>query len=159
PGRSRRVLRDQGALVLTVIDPFLPALDQAGLIRRGDIHPMELVELYLDRIEAHDPALNAYWLITHELAREQARDAAPPGDGHLAGVPVSVKDLLAMSGYPTTYGSRAFANFKTGYDQYAVARLKAEGVPILGKTTTAEFGSRPVTEFGLHGITRNPWNP
>ena len=141
-----------------MIDPFLPALEQVDLIRRGEVTPTELVELYLRRIEAHNPALNAYWLTTSEMAREQARDAAAPRRGQLAGVPVSVKDLLAMSGYPTTYGSRAFADFQPGYDQYSVARLRAGSIPILGKTTTPEFGSRPVTEFGLHGITRNPWN-
>ena len=136
-------------------DPYTPALEQARLIRAGQATSAELVEMYLRRIEQHNPALNAYWLLTPELAREQARSG---GDAPLAGAPVSVKDLVALRGYPTTYGSRAFESNLSDFDQFPVARIKEQGSPILGKTTTPEFGSRPVTEFGLHGIARNPWN-
>ena len=136
----------------------MPALEQAELVRRNELRPAELVELYLARIDKYNRELNAYWLITSDLAREQAKDGARARKGPLAGVPVSIKDLVAMAGYPTTYGSRAFEGVTTLYDQFPVARIKAGGSPILGKTTTAEFGSRSVTEFGLHGIARNPWN-
>jgi amidase len=76
----------------------------------------------------------------------------------LRGVPVSIKDLVALKGHRTTYGSAAFKDFVTDYDQFPVARLKANGCVILGKTTTPEFGSRPVTDFGYHGTASNPWN-
>ena len=140
-----------------MIDPYTPALEQARLVAKREVSAAELVELYLGRISEHNPALNAYWLLTPELAREQA--AQPAGRDPLSGAPVSIKDLVALSGYPTTYGSRAFVDNVTDFDQFPVARIKAQGSPILVKTTTPEFGSRPVTEFGLHGIARNPWNP
>src|SRR5204863_7872247 len=80
-------------------------------------------------------------------------------DGPLAGATISVKDLAAMAGYPLTFGSRAFEDNVAQVDAFVVGRIKAAASPILGRTTTPEFGSRPVTEFGLHGTTRNPWNP
>jgi amidase len=137
------------------MDPFASALEQAAAVRRGEVSALELVDGYLERIERIDPRLNAFWLTTPELAREQA---AAPGEGALAGAAVSVKDLAAMSGYPLTYGSRAFQGQVAPADAFVVSRIKAAGCPVLGRTTTPEFGSRPVTEFGLHGTTRNPWN-
>ena len=141
-----------------MIDPFQPALEQAELVRRKEVRARELVLLYQERIERHNDALNAYWLLTPELALEQADDVDRARRGRLSGVPVSVKDIVALAGFVTTFGSRAFEHAVTDYDQFPVARLKEEGSPILGKTTTPEFGSRPVTEFGLHGTARNPWN-
>lgn len=141
-----------------MIDPFLPAVQQADLVRKRQVHPRELVETYLRRIETYNAALNAFWLVTPELALEQADQMDSGSQGRLAGVPVSIKDLVALSGYPTTYGSRAFDGVTTNYDQFPVARIKEGGCPILGKTTTPEFGARAVTEFGLHGVARNPWD-
>jgi amidase len=139
------------------MDPFTSALDQAAAIRKGEVSSAELVRMYLDRIERYNPKLNAYFLVTPELALEQSENG--DGNGRLGGVPVSIKDLVCLAGHPTTYGSRAYADFVTDFDQFPVAQLKKAGCPILGKTTTPEFGSRPVTEFGYHGTARNPWNP
>jgi Asp-tRNA(Asn)/Glu-tRNA(Gln) amidotransferase A subunit family amidase len=94
-------------------------------------------------------------LVTADLALEMAGSA---GDGPLAGVPVSIKDLTSLAGHRTTFGSRALANLVLPYDSYVVTRLKEAGCPILGKTNTSEFGNRPVTEHGLFGAARNPWN-
>src|SRR6266700_4004125 len=140
------------------MDPFASALEQAAAVRRREVSARELVDAYLERIERLDPRLNAFWLTTPELAREQAA-AVPAGDGPLAGAATSVKDLAAMASFPLTYGSRAFEDQVAGVDAFVVRRMKAAGTPILGRTTTPEFGSRPVTEFGLHGIARNPWDP
>ncbi len=140
------------------MDPFASALEQAAAVRRREVSARELVDAYLERIERLDPRLNAFWLTTPELAREQAA-AVPAGDGPLAGAATSVKDLAAMASFPLTYGSRAFEDQVAGVDAFVVRRMKAAGTPILGRTTTPEFGSRPVTEFGLHGTTRNPWDP
>src|ERR1700716_1438315 len=137
------------------MDPFASALEQAAAVRRREVSALELVDAYLERIERLDPRLNAFWLTTPELARAQA---AAPGDGPLAGAPTSVKDLAAMAGYPLTFGSRAFEDQVAPADAFVVSRIRAAGSPILGRTTTPEFGSRPVTEFGLHGTTRNPWD-
>src|SRR5919202_3276834 len=138
------------------MDPFASALEQAAAVRRGEVAGAELVEMYLDRIERHNPRLNAFWLTTPDLAREQA--ATRGADDPLAGATTSVKDLAPMAGYPLTFGSRAFERQVAAVDHFVVTRMKAAGCPILGRTTTPELGSRPVTEFGLHGPTRNPWN-
>ncbi len=137
------------------MDPFASALDQAAAVRRRDVSARELVERYLERIERLNPALNAFYLTTPELALAQAESA---GDGPLAGAPTSVKDLAAMAGHPLTFGSRAFEDQVAPVDAFVVGRIRAAGCPILGRTTTPEFGSRPVTEFGLHGTARNPWD-
>src|SRR6266567_2589374 len=139
------------------MDPFASALEQAAAVRRREVSATELVDAYLERIERLNPRLQAFWLTTPELAREQA--AAPAPDGPLAGAPTSVKDLTAMAGQPHTFGSRAFEDNVATVDAFVVRRMKEAGTPILGRTTTPEFGSRPVTEFGLHGTTRNPWDP
>src|SRR5437588_5499910 len=138
------------------MDPFASALDQAAAVRRREVSARELVDRYLERIERLNPRLNAFRLTTPELAREQA--AAGGDGGPLAGAATSVKDLAAMAGYPLTFGSRAFEDNVAQVDAFAVGRIKAAGCPILGRTTTPEFGSRPVTDFGLHGTARNPWD-
>lgn len=137
------------------MDPFASTLDQAAAVRRHEVSALELVDAYLERIDRLNPRLNAFCLVTPELAREQAQG---PAGGPLAGATTSVKDLAAMAGHPLTYGSRAFQDNVPQVDAFVVQRMKAGGTPILGRTTTPEFGSRPVTEFGLHGTTRNPWN-
>ena len=138
------------------MDPYASALDHAAAIRRGDYTSEELTRSYLERIERLNPDLNHYVLVTAELALEMA--AAGGGQGALRGVPVSIKDLVSLAGYPTTFGSRALAGLELPFDSYVVARLKGAGTPILGKTNTSEFGTRPVTEYGLFGPARNPWN-
>src|SRR5215471_14741122 len=138
------------------MDAFASALEQSAAVRRREVTARELVDRYLERIERLNPLLNAFWLTTPDLARRQAEQ---PGQGLLSGAPTSVKDLSAMAGYPLTFGSRAFEDNVAQVDSFVVSRMKAAGCPILGRTTTPEFGSRPVTEFGLHGAARNPWNP
>lgn len=144
------------------MDPYASALDQAAAIRRGDISSTEMTQIYLERIDRVNPKLNAFVLLTPEVALEQARavDASPEvdGDHHLRGVPVSIKDLTSLAGYPMTLGSKVFEDTTLPIDFFPVARLKEEGCPILGKTNLSEFGTRPTTEHGLFGATHNPWN-
>jgi amidase len=140
------------------MDPFASALEQAAAVRRREVSARELVDGYLERIERLDPRLNSFFVTTPDLARSQAGAVGADGDSSLAGATTSVKDLASMAGYPYTYGSRAFEDQVGQVDAFVVGRIKAAGSPILGRTTTPEFGSRPVTEFGLHGTTRNPWN-
>lgn len=140
------------------MDPFASALEQAEAVRRREVTAAELVDGYLERIERVNPKINAYYLTTADLARSQAAAVADADGSPLAGATTSVKDLVAMAGYPQTYGSRAFEDQVATVDAFLVGRIKAAGCPILGRTTTPEFGSRPVTEFGLHGTTRNPWD-
>jgi amidase len=138
------------------MDAFASALEHAAAIRRGDYSSEELTRLYLDRIERFNPDLNHYVLVTAELALEMARSGA--GSGALKGVPVSIKDMVSLAGFPTTFGSRALSFLELPYDEYVVSRLKEAGCPILGKTNLSEFGTRPVTEYGLFGAAHNPWN-
>ncbi len=137
------------------MDAFASALEHAAAIRRGDYSSVELTRLYLERIERLNPDLNHYVLVTGELALAMAAAGAA---GPLGGVPVSIKELVSLAGYPTTFGSRALAGFELPFESYVVTRLKEAGCPILGKTNTSEFGTRPVTEHGLFGPARNPWN-
>jgi Asp-tRNA(Asn)/Glu-tRNA(Gln) amidotransferase A subunit family amidase len=69
-----------------------------------------------------------------------------------------VKDVVPMTGFPLTFGARAFERNVASVDGFVVAKVKEAGCPILGRTTMPELGTRPVTEFGLHGATRNPWD-
>ena len=140
------------------LDLFAPAVELAAAVRRKELSSLELTHAYIDRIEEVNPKLNAYVLTTPELALSQARDADEGLGGALRGVPVSIKDLISVAGYPMTLGSRAFEHLEMPVDFFPVARLKEEGCPILGKTNTSEFGSRPTTEWGLFGATHNPWN-
>ncbi len=141
------------------MDPFASALDQAAAVRRREISSTELTRAYLERIERLNPKLNAYVLTTPQLALEQAKAADEANIGYpLRGVPTSIKDLVSLAGYPLTFGSRAFEDYTLPMDFYPVARLKEEGCPILGKTNTSEFGTRPTTEHGLFGATHNPWD-
>jgi amidase len=136
------------------LGPFSPAVDQAAAIVRREVTPSELASLYLRRIDRFNGVLNAYCLTTPELAERRADETIGP----LSGISVSIKDLVPLAGYPFTRGSRAFRDDVADTDAFAVARLKAEGCLILGKTTTAELGGRPITDHGLHGAARNPWN-
>lgn len=132
-------------------------LGLAELVARGDVHPSELVEAALARIDAVDPQLGALARRLDDRARTSA--AAPLPAGPFRGVPILLKDLLAdLEGVPTSRGSRLFAAEVAAHDSEFVRRLKASGVVILGKTKTPEFGITPTTEPVLHGPARNPWD-
>lgn len=142
---------------------FLPALEQAELVRSREVSPVELAETYLARIDLLDPQLNAYVTVTAERALAEARAAeeAVAGGGDLppfAGVPVSVKDLTRTAGVRTTFSCRAYADYVPDVDDNAARRLREAGFVLLGKTNTPEFGTIPVTESELNGVCRNPWD-
>ncbi|MFN8037465.1 MAG: amidase [Acidimicrobiia bacterium] len=143
---------------------FAPVETQAGLVRAGDVSPTELVELYLERIDRHDPALGAYFTVAAEQARAAARDAEDRlGSGAdlppYLGVPIAVKDLTDTAGIRTTYGTRAWRDRVPDRDTEVVHRIKEAGFVILGKTSTPEFGAAPVTEPPGFPPGRNPWDP
>jgi amidase len=134
---------------------FLPALEQARLIREGELSPVELVQHYLDRIERLDPELNAYVTVCAEQA---LAEASSPRPGPFSGVPLPVKDLTETAGIRTTFSCKAFADYVPAEDVEVVRRIRAAGFVLLGKTNTPEFGSTAVTESELNGICRNPWD-
>ena len=134
---------------------FLPALEQARLIRERAVSPIEIVEDYLERIERIDPELNSYVTVCADEALAQARDPRP---GPFSGVPLPIKDLAETAGIRTTYSCRAFADYVPTEDAALVRRIRDAGFIVLGKTNTPEFGTTAVTESDLNGICRNPWN-
>jgi Asp-tRNA(Asn)/Glu-tRNA(Gln) amidotransferase A subunit family amidase len=118
---------------------------------------VERVEAALDAIERLDPSINAFTVVLADEARATAR-AVDDGavDGPLAGVPVAIKDHVWLRGAPATNGSLAFADFVPDVDCVCVARLRAAGAVIVGKTNNPEFCYRGITDNALFGLTRNP---
>jgi amidase len=130
----------------------------AERVRKGDVHPRELVEAAIAAIERVNPRLNAVVHRMYDKARGTAEGALP--DGPFKGVPFVVKDLDgAVAGEPYTQSCRLLASHVPGQDAEIVARLRRAGLVIVGKTNTPEFGLLAVTEPELRGPTRNPWDP
>ena len=143
--------------------PWRSALELAAAIRAKHLSPVELAEALLARIDALNPRLNAFCLVTQDVALRAAREAeiaVVKGEptGPLHGVPISIKDVIFTRGMRTTGGSRLFADAVPDEDAIAVARLRAAGAVILGKTNTSELGHQALTDNPLFGVTRNPWN-
>jgi amidase len=149
------------------IDPFTPALELAAAIRRMEVSPVEVAESYLDRIYELDPRLNAFCHRADDDVRKVASAAAdavvqaastedlPP----FHGVPLPIKDLLDVAGWPTTHGSAGASQAPAAASDPVVQRFVDAGFVLLGKTTTSEFGTVPFTESEALGISRNPWDP
>ncbi|MBW4682185.1 MAG: amidase [Microcoleus vaginatus WJT46-NPBG5] len=145
---------------------FTPALEQAQLIRRKQVSPVELVELYLERIELLDSQLGSYFTVTGDLALADAKvkteylakfadsTELPP----FFGVPISVKDLNPVAGVPCSYGTAALRSQVAAHDDNVVTKIKQAGFTILGKTATAQLGTMPYTEPQGFPPARNPWN-
>ena len=129
-----------------------------------EVSPVELLDRTLERLEQVEPLLNSFVTVTEAIARPAARAAEKAvldGDasGLLHGLPISVKDLIAMEGVRCTFGSKSAADNVATLDAPAVERVRAAGAVIVGKTTTSEFGCKAVGDSPLTGTTRNPWNP
>ena len=141
----------------------LGATEIAALVRTRAMSAREAVDASLAAIEAADGELNAFVTMAPAGARADAdeidrRIAAGDDVGPLAGVPVAIKDLLFTAGVRTTFGSAHYANFVPDQDDIAVARLRAAGAVVVGKTNTSEFGYGAVPRNALFAETRNPWN-
>lgn len=131
--------------------------DAVGLVdafRAGDRSPLDEVEAVLAAIDASD--LNAFSFVDREGARRRAADAdvALP----LGGVPIGIKELDQVAGWPDTSASLVFADRVADHSSTLVERLKAAGANLIGLTTASEFGGINVSVTPLNGITRNPWN-
>jgi|CXWL01.1.fsa_nt_gi Asp-tRNA(Asn)/Glu-tRNA(Gln) amidotransferase A subunit family amidase len=143
---------------------WMPATEMAAAIRQKKLSPVDVAKAMLERIAAVNPAINAYCLVTPEMALRQAQDAEAAvarGDelGPLHGVPVSIKDLFDVPGLPTTKGSLIYKdNVATSWEYSAKALIDAGGVH-LGKTNTPEFGFIAMTQNRIFGATTNPWDP
>ncbi|HUP33046.1 MAG TPA: amidase [Gaiellaceae bacterium] len=138
---------------------FLPATEQARLVRERDVSPVELVELYLERIDRLNPELGAYVTVRADEALAEARAKADePAEAPFHGVPIALKDLDTTAGILTTFASHAFADYVPDFDLAHVTKLRAAGFVILGKTNTPEFGTTAFTDSPLHGPCRTPWD-
>lgn len=140
--------------------------DLAASVRGGSLSARELVTHALERIEAVNPAINAFVAVDGDRALADAariddaiaRDAGSVGP--LAGIPIGVKDNEDAVGFVTTSGSATRAGgAPSARDSVHVARLRAAGCIVLGKTNMPEFGLRGETDNRTFGVTRNPWNP
>lgn len=137
--------------------PNYDGLGLAELVRKKEVSPAELVEAALERIETHNPTLNAVITKLYADARATAKEPLP--EGPFSGVPFLIKDLLAtIAGVPTSGGNRLWKDIPAQVDSELVKRWKAAGLIILGKTNTPEFGLTPYTEPGAFGPTHNPWD-
>lgn len=138
--------------------------DIAARVDGGQQSAREVAEHAISRIEAINPALNAFvaWNPDDALAQADAIDArvaAGESIGSLAGVPVGVKDLEAVTGYTTSFGSALHAEDPPATeDSVHVARLRAAGAIIMGKTNTPEYGHKGATDNIPFGVTSNPWS-
>jgi aspartyl-tRNA(Asn)/glutamyl-tRNA(Gln) amidotransferase subunit A len=128
-----------------------------------EVSPVELTRRALAKAEATQPTVNAFFVLLPETAlaaAKTAEDAVMRDEplGLLHGLPFSAKDLMAVAGVRYASGSRTMADNVASVDAPAVERAKAAGAILIGKTTTSEFGCKPVGDSPLTGITRHPWN-
>lgn len=139
---------------------FWPVTDLAELIRSRQVSSEELTRMYLDRLERHGPALEAVITLLPDRALAQARRAdqeAARGDfrGPLHGIPWGAKDLLAVEGYPTTWGAAPFRDRVRSGEATVVRRLDDAGAVLAAKLT---LGALAMGDYWFGGRTRNPWN-
>jgi aspartyl-tRNA(Asn)/glutamyl-tRNA(Gln) amidotransferase subunit A len=141
---------------------YLGIAELGTRLRRRALSPVELCQVLLARCTRLDPSLNAFITLEPERVLAQARVAeaelqAGQGRGPLHGVPVAVKDLCWTRGERTTAGSRLFADFVPDQDATVVARLRAAGAIVFGKTNTPELAYGPLNAYRF-GPSRNPWD-
>src|SRR4051794_22455888 len=134
----------------------MSAVDAVGLLRAGEVSPLELVEAALERIEQVDGAINALPTLAADRAREAARRADP--GSLLAGLPIAVKDLNDVAGVRTTYGSPIYADHVPEQSEAMVRRLERRGAVVLAKSNTRELGAGGNTFNEVFGETRTPWD-
>lgn len=145
---------------------YLPVRTLGERLRARSISPVDLTESYLERSEKLGPKLNAYAKLTPELALRQAHAAgreiaAGHYRGPLHGIPYAAKDLLAVRGYPTTWGARPYAGRTFDYDATVIGKLHRAGAILIGKAAMIELAGGLGYESGaasLSGPARNPWN-
>lgn len=142
----------------------LTATEMLAAFASGELSPVEAAEATLARIEAANPAVNAFTLVDADHALHRARESETRWQrgepaGKLDGVPVSIKDIFLTRGWPTLRGSRTITPegpWET--DGPTVARMREHNAVFVGKTTTPELAWKGVTDNTLEGITRNPWD-
>jgi aspartyl-tRNA(Asn)/glutamyl-tRNA(Gln) amidotransferase subunit A len=145
-------------------DPWLTASELSEAYRSRELSPVDVAEAALARIEALEPSLNAMVHVAAEAARNAARASearwrAGAPLSALDGVPVTVKDNILVARMPAAWGSHATGDLTPTVDELPVARLRAAGAVILGKTNVPEFTLEGYTANARFGVTRNPFDP
>ena len=146
------------------LDPTtLTIASLAPRIAAREVSPVELTACYLERIKRLNPVLNAYSTVMEDEALAAAREAEQEiGRGNyrgpLHGIPVSIKDNLAVKGYPTTAGSQILKDWKPDFDATVVTRLREAGAIVLGKNNMHEWAGGGTTMNPYFGTTYNPWD-
>lgn len=143
----------------------IPAHEQANLVARKEVSPVELCEAVIERIEKLDHRVGAFITVASEQALAAARNAeirAMSNNllGPLDGVPIGIKDIEATDGIRTTLGSRVFEDNVPDFDSIVVERVRAAGMVIIGKTNTPEIAIHmgTLTDNDVRGPCRNPWD-
>ncbi len=139
------------------------ALELADLLASGDLTSVELTTACLDRIDALNPTVHAFLFVDREgalasAAEVDARRAAGEDLHRLAGIPIALKDNMVTRGLPTTCGSRILEGWRPPYDATVVEKVRAAGLPMVGKTNMDEFAMGSSTEHSAFGPTGNPWD-
>src|SRR5579864_4918373 len=146
---------------------YLPASELSHRIRLRQLSPVQLTESYLERSRGLGARLNAYATLTPELALKQAHAAeaeiaAGKYRGPLHGIPYAAKDLLAVKGYPTTWGARPYVDQRFDYDATIIRKLESAGAVLLGKAAMIELAGGLGYRYAsasASGAAKNPWNP
>lgn len=139
----------------------MSACEVTGLLRRGEVSPVEVLEAAYDRLDTVEPAINSTPTLCRDRAMAAARAIVPAmGDhpGWLAGLPIGIKDLTPVAGVRTTFGTKGLADFVPEESDPLVERLEARGGVVAGKTNTPELGAGGNTFNDVFGPTRNPWD-
>jgi amidase len=147
----------------------MTVLELSAAVREGQLSPVEVTDHYLDRIDRLNEQTGAFYTVTADLAREQAKAAEKlVAEGRrageaaslpaLTGMPIPIKDLNMVAGIRMTLGSTVYADFVPDVDDNVVVELRKAGIVITGKTSTPEFGLPCYTETRIGPPARTPWD-
>jgi amidase len=148
---------------VSALGPSSSALELAGALRRRELSAVELLDACLDAVDQFNPEMNAVMWRDDEAARAGAAEAdrrlAQGDEAPFLGVPLPIKDLTPVAGWPVTYGSWGASDDPSKESELVVDALVAAGFVLCGRTNTPEFGLITVAENTRYGVTRNPWDP
>jgi amidase len=147
---------------MTPLDPFTPALELASALRSREVSAVELLDSCLAAVDARNPELNAVTWRNDEQARADAADAdrrlADGDNTPFLGVPMPIKDLTPVAGWPVTYGSHGAPEGPSEQSELVIDAFTEAGFVLCGRTNTPAFGVITAAENLRHGISRNPWD-